>query len=82
MPTRPKNYVLTNVSKDVINGIINEGFSTNYKNYIPFTATDADSIRAIGKINMKKPKKSNAFATELINRIIPVTVTSKMYNNP
>ena len=44
MPTRPKNYVLTNVSKDVINGIINEGFSTNYKNYIPFTATDADSI--------------------------------------
>lgn len=26
MPTRPKKYTLTNVSKDVINGIINEGF--------------------------------------------------------
>lgn len=77
MPTRPKNYVLTNVSKDVINGIINEGFSTNYKNYIPFTATDADSIRAIGKIIMDSPNLRNAFATDLINRIILVTVTSK-----
>ena len=82
MPTRPKNYVLTNVSKDVINGIINEGFSTNYKNYIPFTATDADSIRAIGKIIMDSPNLRNAFATDLINRIILVTVTSKMYTNP
>ena len=82
MPTRPKNYVLTNVSKDVINGIINEGFSTNYKNYIPFTATDADSIRAIGKIIMDSPNLRNAFATDLINRIILVTVTSEMYNNP
>ena len=82
MPTRPKNYTLTNVSKDVINGIINEGFSTNYKNYIPFTATDADSIRAIGKIIMDSPNLRNAFATDLINRIILVTVTSKMYNNP
>lgn len=82
MPTRPKNYVLTNVSKDVINGIINEGFSTNYKNYIPFTASDADSIRAIGKIIMDSPNLRNAFATDLINRIILVTVTSKMYNNP
>lgn len=82
MPTRPKNYVLTNVSKDVINGIINEGFSTNYKNYIPFTAKDADSIRAIGKIIMDSPNLRNAFATDLINRIILVTVTSKMYENP
>lgn len=82
MPTRPKNYTLTNVSKDVINGIINEGFSTNYKNYIPFTATDADSIRAIGKIIMDSPNLRNAFATDLINRIILVTVTSKMYDNP
>lgn len=82
MPTRPKHYTLTNVSKDVINGIINEGFSTNYKNYIPFTATDADSIRAIGKIIMDSPNLRNAFATDLINRIILVTVTSKMYNNP
>lgn len=82
MPTRPKNFTLTNVSKDVINGIINEGFSTNYKNYIPFTATDADSIRAIGKIIMDSPNLRNAFATDLINRIILVTVTSKMYNNP
>lgn len=82
MPKRPKNYVLTNVSKDVINGIINEGFSTNYKNYIPFTATDAESIRAIGKIIMDSPNLRNAFATDLINRIILVTVTSKMYDNP
>ena len=82
MPTRPKNYTLTNVSKDVINGIINEGFSTNYKNYIPFSATDADSIRAIGKIIMDSPNLRNAFATDLINRIILVTVTSKMYENP
>lgn len=82
MPTRPKNYTLTNVSKDVINGIINEGFSTNYKNYIPFTATDEDSIRAIGKIIMDSPNLRNAFATDLINRIILVTVTSKMYDNP
>lgn len=82
MPTRPKNYVLTNVSKDVINGIINEGFSTNYKNYIPFTATDVDSIRAIGNIIMDSPNLRNAFATDLINRIILVTVTSKMYDNP
>lgn len=82
MPTRPKNYTLTNVSKDVINGIINEGFSTNYKNYIPFAAKDADSIRAIGKIIMDSPNLRNAFATDLINRIILVTVTSKMYENP
>lgn len=82
MPNRPNKLTVTNVSKDVINAILNEGWSTNYRDYVPITATDADSIRDIGKIIMDAPNLRNAFATDLINRIILVIVTSKMYENP
>ena len=82
MPNRPNKLTVTNVSKDVINAILNEGWSINYRDYVPVTATDADSIRDIGKIIMDAPNLRNAFATDLINRIVLVTVTSKMYENP
>ena len=82
MPNRPNKLTVTNVSKDVINAILNEGWSTNYRDYVPITATDADSIRDIGKIIMDAPNLRNAFATDLINRIVLVIVTSKMYENP
>ena len=82
MPTVPRNLTVTNVSKDVINAILNEGWSINYRDYVPITASDADSIRNIGKIIMDAPNLRNAFATDLINRIILVIVTSKMYENP
>ena len=82
MPNRPNKLTVTNVSKDVINAILNEGWSVNYRDYVPITATDADSIRDIGKIIMDAPNLRNAFATDLINRIVLVTVTSKMYDNP
>ena len=82
MPNRPNKLTVTNVSKDVINAILNEGWSINYRDYVPITATDADSIRDIGKIIMDAPNLRNAFATDLINRIVLVIVTSKMYENP
>ena len=82
MPNRPNKLTVTNVSKDVINAILNEGWSTNYRDYVPITATDAESIRDIGKIIMDAPNLRNAFATDLINRIVLVIVTSKMYENP
>ena len=82
MPNRPNKLTVTNVSKDVINAILNEGWSINYRDYVPITATDADSIRDIGKIIMDAPNLRNAFASDLINRIVLVTVTSKMYENP
>lgn len=82
MPTVPRNLTVTNVSKDVINAILNEGWSVNYRDYVPITASDADSIRNIGKIIMDAPNLRNAFCTDLINRIILVIVTSKMYENP
>lgn len=82
MPTTPRKLTVTNVSKDVINAILNEGWSINYRDYVPITAEDADSIRNIGKIIMDAPNLRNAFATDLINRIILVIVTSKMYENP
>ena len=82
MPNRPNKLTITNVSKDVINAILNEGWSVNYRDYVPITATDADSIRDIGKIIMDAPNLRNAFATDLINRIVLVIVTSKMYENP
>ena len=82
MPNRPNKLTVTNVSKDVINAILNEGWSINYRDYVPITATDADSIRDIGKIIMDSPNLRNAFASDLINRVVLVTVTSKMYENP
>ena len=82
MPNRPNKLTVTNVSRDVINAILNEGWSINYRDYVPITATDADSIRDIGKIIMDAPNLRNAFASDLINRIVLVTVTSKMYENP
>ena len=82
MPNRPNKLTVTNVSRDVINAILNEGWSVNYRDYVPITATDADSIRDIGKIIMDAPNLRNAFASDLINRIVLVIVTSKMYENP
>ncbi len=82
MPTIPRKLTVTNVSKDVINAILNDGWSVNYRDYVPVTASDADSIRDIGKIIMDAPNLRNAFCTDLINRIILVIVTSKMYENP
>ena len=82
MPVTPPKWTFTNVSADTINAILNEGYSINYRDYVPVTATDADSIRAIGKIIMDSPNLRNSFVTDLINRIILVIVTSKMYENP
>lgn len=82
MPTIPNHTTITNVSADVINAICNEGFSTNYRDYVPVVTQDAESIRAAGRIIMDSPNLRNAFATDLINRIILVIVTSKMYENP
>ena len=82
MPNRPNKLTVTNVSKDVINAILNEGWSVNYRDYVPITATDADSIRDIGKIIMDAPNLRNAFASDLINRVVLVIVTSKMSENP
>lgn len=82
MPIIPPKWTFTNVSADTINAILNEGYSINYRDYVPVTATDADSIREIGKIIMDSPNLRNSFVTDLINRIILVIVTSKMYENP
>ena len=75
MPTRPDPITLTNVSADVINAIRNSG-SINYRDYIPVATADAESIRDIGNIIMDAPNLRNAFATDLINMVIKVIITS------
>lgn len=81
MPTIPDPITLTNVSADVINAIRNSG-SINYRDYIPVATADADSIRDIGNIIMDAPNLRNAFATDLINMVIKVIITSKSYESP
>lgn len=81
MPTIPDPLTWTNVSADVINAIRNTG-SMNYRDYIPVATPDADSIRHIGSIIMDAPNLRNAFATDLVNMIIKVIVTSKSYESP
>ena len=81
MPTIPDPLTWTNVSADVINAIRNSG-SINYRDYIPVATPNADSIRTIGSIIMDAPNLRNAFATDLINMIVKVIITSKSYESP
>lgn len=81
MATRPRPYVLTNTSVDVLNAIRNSA-STNYRDYVPVATPNAESIREIGAIIMDYPALQNEFLSALVNRIGLVMITSKMYTNP
>ena len=81
MPIKPKVKALTNSSVDVLNAIRNSA-STNYQDYVPIAAANADSIREIGAVIMDYPALQNEFLHALINRIGRVIITSKMYSNP
>ena len=82
MPTRLTPQTITNVSADVINSILNSG-SIDYRTYIPQeTQPNAESIREVGRIIMDSPNLRNNFATDLINRVIKVYVSSKSYESP
>lgn len=81
MPRIPEKLTITNVSADVINAIRNDG-SINYRDYIPVTTPDADSIRDVGAIIMDSPNLRNAFANDLLNMVIAVHVKSRSYESP
>lgn len=81
MPVKPLITTKTNVSPDVLNAIKNSN-SINYQTYVPYATPDADSIRTIGNIIMDSPNLRNEFISTLINRIIEVRITSKLYQNP
>ena len=68
MATRPKPFVLTGTSADIINAIRNSA-SVNFKDYVRAIIMDNVSLR-------------NEFINALINRIARVVVTSKLYENP
>ena len=81
MAVRPKPYVLTGTSVDIINAIRN-GASVDYRNYVPYATPDAESVKAIGAIIMDNVSLRNEFVNALVNRIVRVDVTSKLYENP
>ena len=81
MAIRPKPFVLTGTSADIINAIKNSA-SNNYKNHVPYATPDAESVKAIGAVIMDNVSLRNEFVDTLINRIARVIVTSKLYENP
>ena len=81
MAVRPKPFVLTGTSVDIINAIRNSA-SVDYRNYVPYATPDAESVKAIGAIIMDNVSLRNEFVNTLMNRISRVVVTSKLYENP
>lgn len=81
MPTIPTRKVLTNSSSAILNAIRNSA-TTNYRDYVPYAAPNAESIKTIGNIIMDMPSLQNEFLNALINRIGRVIITSKLYEQP
>ena len=81
MATTPKVVTLTNSSVDILNAIRNNA-TQNYRDYVPKSTPDAESIRQIGAIIMDYPALQNEFLSALVNRVGRVLITSKMYDNP
>lgn len=81
MATRPKPFVLTGTSADIINAIRNSA-TVNFRDYVPIATPDAESVKEIGAIIMDNVSLRNEFIDALVNRIARVVVTSKLYENP
>lgn len=81
MANRPKPFVLTGTSADIINAIRNSA-SVNFKDYVPYATPNAESVKEIGAIIMDNVSLRNEFINALVNRIARVVVTSKLYENP
>lgn len=81
MPTRPKRYVITNVSSEVLNVIRNQA-TQNYKDYVPIAQQNAESIRAVGAVIMDYAALRNEFLNALVNRIGLVLINSMSFSNP
>lgn len=81
MPTKPRIATNTNISADVINAVKNSA-STYYKDYVPYVAADADSLRGIGAIITNNPALENEFLNTLVNRIAFARIASRLYTNP
>lgn len=81
MATRPKPFVLTGTSADIINAIRNSA-SVNFRDYVPYATPDAESVKQIGAVIMDNVTLRNEFINALVNRIARVVVTSKLYENP
>lgn len=81
MATRPKPFVLTGTSADIINAIRNSA-SVNFRDYVPYATPNAESVKEIGAVIMDNVSLRNEFINALVNRIARVVVTSKLYENP
>lgn len=81
MATRPKPFVMTGTSADIINAIRNSA-SVNFREYVPYATPNAESVKEIGAILMDNVSLRNEFINALVNRIARVVVTSKLYENP
>lgn len=75
------HVVITGTSADVLNAIKNSA-SVNYRNFVPYAANDAGSVKEIGGIIMQMPMLQNEFIENLVNLIGNQVVTSKLYDNP
>ena len=80
MPSFPRSWVTTNVSKDVLNAIRNSA-STDYKNYVPIATENADSIKTIGNVLMDNPALRNEFINTLVNAIAFRRISSRRYES-
>lgn len=79
MPNRIK--VFTGTSVEVLNAIRNNA-TQNYRDFVPYAAADADSIRSIGAVILQYPEIANEFTHNLVNLIGMQIITSKYYSNP
>lgn len=75
------NIVVTGTSADVLNAIRNAS-SVDFKNFVPYAADDAGSVKEIGSVIMQMPQLQNEFLTNLVNLIGNQVITSRLWNNP
>lgn len=81
MPVRPSKKTLSAAAPAVLNAIRNSA-TQNYRDFVPYASTDAESVREIGTVIMQYPALQNEFLQALVQRIAKVIISSKLYSNP
>lgn len=81
MPIMPTTSTLKANAVGILNAI-RDNASADYFNAVPQANETTESIRAVGQAIMAFQPRKNEFVNALVNRIIKVVVTSKLYRNP
>lgn len=81
MPIKPTVSQLDANSVGILNAI-RDNASAEYYQAVPQAQATTESIRAVGEQILAFQPRMNEFVSALINRIVRVIVTSKLYSNP